>query len=363
MKKCILLTLSILPFLLSINVNAQSVRSDHANPQSGTDYNGSTTSGCAPCTITNPAFAADSSLTNYAVVAAKGSASARAKLKVKLTDTAEGGGVAGIAMKRSGSANPAVLSKITINTYYNSTLQETKTGSGLSTYVLNATTGVRAIEFTTTKDFNYVEVEVHKLGGGINSIDLFYGYGEDPTPLPIELVSFNAVLEKDFVRINWTTASEYKTETFFVEKSTDGNNFSVLDEIPAAGNSNRIIKYSTIDFKPNDTNYYRLLEINKAGEAIYSKTVKVCRPAKEHVVRVNTYPNPATDVLTIDTKNLGENSRVEIRGLDGKIILSENLEKGPRKTIGIKSLEPGYYFLIVFSADNKLLHKQKIMKL
>src|SRR5690554_5511094 len=58
------------------------------------------------------------------------------------------------------------------------------------------------------------------------------------TPLPIELLSFNALVSgSDKVRAFWTTMSERDNDYFTVERSIDGLSWIDLGKVPGAGNS------------------------------------------------------------------------------------------------------------------------------
>ncbi len=82
------------------------------------------------------------------------------------------------------------------------------------------------------------------------------------SPLSVSLTSFSATCG-DNVTLYWTTASEYNSSSFVVEKSRDGQNWFFVGEQTAAGNSNQKIQYSQQD---NDvwigTIYYRLRQFD-----------------------------------------------------------------------------------------------------
>ena len=63
------------------------------------------------------------------------------------------------------------------------------------------------------------------------------------TPLPIELLSFNATNAKDKILLSWTTASETNNDFFQVERSLDGIQWNILDTLKGAGDSKELISY------------------------------------------------------------------------------------------------------------------------
>ena len=61
------------------------------------------------------------------------------------------------------------------------------------------------------------------------------------SPLPIELLSFDAIMNGKQVDINWTTATELNNDYYTIEKSKDGINFETSSIVDAAGNSLSLI--------------------------------------------------------------------------------------------------------------------------
>lgn len=80
-----------------------------------------------------------------------------------------------------------------------------------------------------------------------------------PTPLPIELISFEGVRDGDKVRLNWSTATETNNDYFLVERSEDGIHFNSIGKVNGAGNSLSMKNYYLYDSNPFESiNYYRL---------------------------------------------------------------------------------------------------------
>ncbi len=65
--------------------------------------------------------------------------------------------------------------------------------------------------------------------------------------------------------ISWQTSSEINSDYFELEKSADGNNFILIDNVSAAGNSNSVLNYNYIDENENNS-YYRLSQYDLNGE-------------------------------------------------------------------------------------------------
>ena len=57
------------------------------------------------------------------------------------------------------------------------------------------------------------------------------------TPLPIELLHFDAKLVDNKVICNWATATEINTDYFIIQRTTDGINYENIDSTSASENS------------------------------------------------------------------------------------------------------------------------------
>ncbi|CAN0119488.1 unnamed protein product, partial [Chrysoparadoxa australica] len=73
----------------------------------------------------------------------------------------------------------------------------------------------------------------------------------EPTALPIELLDFQLTNNLDgTVDLHWSTASEINNEWFEIQRSQDGQNWTVLNTIPGAGNSVRVLRNNFKDDNP-----------------------------------------------------------------------------------------------------------------
>ena len=139
------------------------------------------------------------------------------------------------------------------------------------------------------------------------------------TPLPIELISFNAeAINNDYIQLDWTTASETNNDYFTIEKSTDGTNWEIQSEIDGAGKNSSVLNYQSFDLNPyNGTSYYRLKQTDFDGRFSYSesKTVNI-DPLNNEPIRI--YPNPTDNIITIEGNEteLSEISIYNILGAD-----------------------------------------------
>lgn len=99
--------------------------------------------------------------------------------------------------------------------------------------------------------------------------------------LPVKFISFDLKLEKKQVGISWSTASEFNSKNFKVQRSLDGIGFETIATLPAAGNSSLLRNYSYEDFEAihfsGQRIFYRILEtdIDEKTQSTEIKNVKI----------------------------------------------------------------------------------------
>lgn len=185
------------------------------------------------------------------------------------------------------------------------------------------------------------------------------------SPLPIELISFDAIMNNKQVDITWTTATESNNDYYTIEKSKDGINFETSSIVDAAGNSLSLINYKDIDSNPyQGISYYRLKQTDFNGTFSYSKIVAVNYSFSSDGMSI--FPNPTDGELNINIKELeGKEVLVVIRDITGKECFSKViLSQENQQLIAVDSeqkLASGTY-IITASSSNKLYSKKIIVK-
>ena len=118
----------------------------------------------------------------------------------------------------------------------------------------------------------------------------------NPTPLPVELMYFNATPVKDGVLVEWSTASEYNSDYFSLERSIDGQSWKQVQEVQAAGNSTSRIDYDYLDQDPiHGLSYYRLKQIDYDGTEELFETVFVMFRRPRLIKRYNVLGQDVRD--------------------------------------------------------------------
>lgn len=188
----------------------------------------------------------------------------------------------------------------------------------------------------------------------------------DCTILPIELTDFNAVYQPDLdlVDIYWTTASEYNSDYFNVEKSVDGVNYEVIARVESVKNSTTETNYITVDERPNvGVNYYRLNQFDADGSSKYSE-VRAVNILDNEYDMLSVFPNPTTGVTEVifNAYSKGE-AQLSVTSYDGSTVVNTPIEAkkgGNRFDLDLSDQARGVYIITITTKDK--VYKTKVVK-
>jgi len=172
-----------------------------------------------------------------------------------------------------------------------------------------------------------------------------------PPGLPVELSDFSAEqIDDSSIELLWSTESENDNYGFEVEHSTDGESWMKIHFAPGKQNSTVETKYTFNHERPTfGSNFYRLKQIDRSGEATYSETVQVEFELKSHA-DLKIYPNPSASLIHIPLKFLGK-TQWSIYSVTGLKVGSGILTK---EGIDIAYLLSGKYHLVVTNSGNQI---------
>ncbi|RYY49057.1 MAG: T9SS type A sorting domain-containing protein [Chitinophagaceae bacterium] len=185
-------------------------------------------------------------------------------------------------------------------------------------------------------------------------------------PLPVKFLEISAAQKGSGVTINWSTAAEYNNKYFDIEKSIDGLNWTAINKLNGAGNSNSTLRYSSYDAKPvAGYNYYRVKQVDMNGKFDYSSIVKVKITIEKTGVSVLT--NPFVNNITVDfLSNINQAVSVRLTDLSGKVIATDRwqISKGNSRMLldKVAGLQRGMYILTVTDSNNETIYNNKLMK-
>lgn len=179
-----------------------------------------------------------------------------------------------------------------------------------------------------------------------------------PSPLPVELIEFNAIVKESIVEVSWITVSEQNNDYFTIEKSKDGIHFIPLVDVDGKGNITTLSYYSEIDDRPyQGVSYYRLKQIDFDGTTTITEIVPVKFGEPESV---EIYPNPATNYFFIRGKDLEKATVSTLNSIGQEVALIPQIEKSIVK-FNISGLKKGSY-LIQIIHENTVEVKKLIVQ-
>ncbi len=193
-------------------------------------------------------------------------------------------------------------------------------------------------------------------GGQLNSWSIEVCYEELSGPLPLDLVHFDAMAQKEEILLSWNTANEVNNRGFEIQRSTNPQSaFTNIGWVNGLGNTAEG-NYHFVDknVKPGITYYYRLKQIDFDEKFTFSdiKQAKV----EAAVLEVALAPNPVSNTLSVsllkDDYHSGEILVVDILG---KVIKSTSFEMRDKAIINLalNDLTAGIYFLNITLDDNE----------
>ena len=180
-------------------------------------------------------------------------------------------------------------------------------------------------------------------------------------PLPIKLMSFVAYPTGVYVELNWSTASETNNDYFTVQRSKNGITFEEILQMHGAGNSNKVLNYSAIDYTPYGyISYYRLKQTDFNGIFTYSNLVAVDFIRKLSGA-FNIYPNPfsASTTITINDASQINNCVLRIYNVLGENVINTTITKRST-TLETSSIPSGIYFYNLIN-NNKIIQSGKLI--
>jgi hypothetical protein len=223
--------------------------------------------------------------------------------------------------------------------------------------VRTSTAGTFSIVAGTTKSVTGDRV-IFDVNASAITTNAYYTIGTQSTsvsPLPIELLSFNAVANNDRVDLNWATATEKNNKFFTIERSQNGVVFEDLKTVNSkANNGNSLVRldYSDVDLYPYEgTSYYRLKQTDFTGESMRSAAVDVYFSSTNEIA-IMVRPNPNDGEFTLDFKGIKKNNgsaQITLFDALGKKVYQESLslskDSNTFQITPSEKLIKGIYFL------------------
>lgn len=189
---------------------------------------------------------------------------------------------------------------------------------------------------------------------GITDFAYFTKVSDMISPLPVYLLSFQAVKQSTSTLLTWLVTNELKNKGFEVERSSNGKIWVGIGYVGAKPfiSASTKTEYLFTDLTPMDgINYYRLKQIDLDGKISYSPARTVLY-GKD--IKVSVYPNPTTQDVFID--GLIGDETIQVFDANGNLV-SASIETGTSKlNISLAHVKPGIYFINIIG-KNKSVHQ------
>ena len=354
------------------------VLSNFAAPANNVEYDASATQTVLLVTVSsvsNPSFAADADITNFAQLNTTGLGST-ASLKLKLNGAGRAGNRVGMVVGNgAGLLDLNLLSNLTLSTYDSTnTLIEAKTGAALLSTALLGSTSQNRISFQASRDFKYVMLEVNAVASLLSNTRIYYAFAEDipllslAAPLPVELTAFTGRWNNGAADLAWSTATEKNSRYFVVERSTGGEAaFQAVGQLAAAGSSTSPLAYKLRDAEASSlgmtTLYYRLRQVDNDGTQTYSPVVVLTVGKAVAVPQLETYPNPAPDAQAVQVRfvNMPAGGGLVQTYSEMGQLMSQQAVAAATTGLVLPRLAPGLYHVVWRDAAGQRLATQRLV--
>jgi hypothetical protein len=182
--------------------------------------------------------------------------------------------------------------------------------------------------------------------------------------LPVHLINFNGDWRNDNAVLNWSTANENNSLVFQLEKSKNGNAYTAVARIAAAGNSQVQQDYSYTDSGPfSENNYYRLKMVDRDGYFKYSQVINLQKKEKG-ITFYTVWPNPFSSLITVNVSSGSPASLlIRLTDLAGRQIKTrvQLVNRGNSQVVlqNLEQLVSGIYILEITNQNsgNHLVYK------
>jgi alpha-tubulin suppressor-like RCC1 family protein len=162
--------------------------------------------------------------------------------------------------------------------------------------------------------------------------------------LPVTWLYINGQWENNAAVIKWATASESNTSKFEIEHSNNGNNYSIIGTVAAAGNSSGTQHYDFLHSSPvTGKNHYRIKQIDLDGRFSYSAIIVL----QKNTLQTNIIiaPNPVQEQATIYFDDSPVKT-IQLINSSGAVLLTKtNLRANSSYQIDMRRYVPGIYLL------------------
>lgn len=182
--------------------------------------------------------------------------------------------------------------------------------------------------------------------------------------LPVHFEEFKAVGTNGAIQIQWTNSTEENVTGYALEKSDDGQDFSLISYVQPKSNNGGSVRYEYTDTQPLRTKrYYRVRATETNGRVYYSGIIRIQPSGLPG--RMNLYPNPVQgDWVGLSIGNLASGKYVlRIRSVSGQTMYSRQFihTRGGFSTSIVIGHPPSGVYLVSLEGPEKY-YKQFVVQ-
>lgn len=169
--------------------------------------------------------------------------------------------------------------------------------------------------------------------------------------LPVTFMGFVARINQDeSIKLLWNVAEEVNVKNYTVEMSTDGVRFNIAGSVLATGKSIYTLDYNG---QRAATTYFRVKSTDMDGSSKYTPVIRVYAK-QESGSRIQLYPMPAADQVTVQHNQAAGKAMITVSGMDGTIFQQVNVVPLTVQTqLNINQLARGMYIVKYYNGiDN-----------
>jgi hypothetical protein len=180
--------------------------------------------------------------------------------------------------------------------------------------------------------------------------------------LPIELMYFHGKDMKEFIFLNWATASETNNDFFNILRSYDGISFENIAKIDGSGTTTSVHYYAYKDYDAKTgMNYYKLKQTDFDGKNVDSKIISIGRNDFDYNIMIYPIPARSTNIKLGVNKDIGT---INVKCIDasGHVLFTAvvDTKELSEYNLGQFNMPSGTYFIKV-ETDNAVYIKEIIV--
>ncbi len=173
-------------------------------------------------------------------------------------------------------------------------------------------------------------------------------------PLPIQLISFDADVVNEYVKLHWETADDINCHKYVIERSKNAELFEPIASVDPFRNNSDRKQYNYTDFKQTEElMYYRLKQVDKDSSVSYSKIISVYSSKK---ITAAVSPNPFNKTLKVIRCSNSEQKDVTLKLINsiGQIMFSKTYtDQEEIINLDVDFLNAGMYYLEIEDTDTE----------